>query len=94
MKRGVLNASPLQFLRSVKCSIASRYDCLLSVYSFIGIIFVKEIDQLMLYPRYFLKEIHRLKLHRYYFFTVPLRQPMLSRNCRTSLSLDRSDMIG
>jgi hypothetical protein len=94
MKRRVLNASPFQFLRSVKCFITSRYDCLLSVYSFIGIIFVKENNQLMLYPRYFLKEIHCLTLHRCYFFTVTLRQPMLSRNCRTSLSLDRSDMIG
>jgi hypothetical protein len=65
-----------------------------SAFTALSELFFRENYHLMLYPRYVLKEIHRLTLHRCYFFTITLRQPMLSRNCHTSLSLDRSDMVG
>jgi hypothetical protein len=66
MKRGdeVLNASSLQFLRSVKCFIDTIFYSALTASS--PLLF-KKTHHLMLHCRFFLKEIHHLSLHRRYF---------------------------
>jgi hypothetical protein len=66
MKRGddALNASSLQFLRSVKRFIATNFYLELNASS---PFFYIENRRLTLHRRYFLKVIHRLTLHRRYF---------------------------
>jgi hypothetical protein len=66
MKRGdeALNASLLQFLRSVKRFIATIFFSALNVSS--PLLFMER-HRLTLHHCYFLIEIHRLTLHRHYF---------------------------
>jgi hypothetical protein len=66
MKRDneALNASSLQYFRSVKRFIATTFTPRLTLHCRY---FFKEDHRLTLNHRYFLKEIHRLTLHRRYF---------------------------
>jgi hypothetical protein len=66
MKRDneALNASSLQYFRSVKRFIAATFTPHLMLHRRY---FLKEDHRLTLHRRYFFKEIHRLMLHRRYF---------------------------
>ncbi len=58
-----LNASPLQFLRSIKRLTATIFYSALNPY--LTVTFYGK-SSLTLYRHYFLKEIHRLTIHRRY----------------------------